>query len=295
MALPIRNETTGRAIVRAAGPDDDAYSTPADDLEALLVQSIRVAVGSVAAAMAFGAEIVRRTLGEELHRGAEPGAPPLAARFLGATLGLAVESATRVTSVTIRTARTFVPWGSWVWSASGARRAADRSMERLDSRWKEVSPEAQEAAAAFARELVPEVARVLLDRLDVTAIVAERVDLDAVVARVDLNAIAERLDVDAVAARLDVDAVIDRLDLPEIARGVIEELDLAAIARGVIEELDLPALIRESTEGVTGEVVDDLRYGAVDADRSVARIVDRVLRRRRTDAVPTPDDPGAGP
>jgi hypothetical protein len=286
MALPIPNEPTGRAIVRAADPEHDASSTPADDLEALLVQSIRVAVGSVAAAIAFGAEIVRRTLGEELYRGEEPGAPPLAARFVGATLGLAVETATRVTSVTIRTARTFAPWGSWVWTATGAQRAADRSMARFDARWQEVSPEAEEAAAAFARELVPEVARVLLDRLDVNAIVAERVDLDA---------IAARLDVDAVAARLDVDAVIERMDLPEIARGVIDELDLAAIAQGVIEELDMPALIRESTESVTGEVVDDLRYGAVDADRSVARIVDKILRRRR-DVEPGPtDDDGAVP
>ena len=31
-------------------------------------------------------------------------------------------------------------------------------------------------------------------------------------------------------------------------------------------------------------MVDDLRYGAVDADRSVARVVDRILRRRRDGA-----------
>ena len=122
----------------------------------------------------------------------------------------------------------------------------------------------------------------MLLNTDLTALVEERVDVQAIVAGVDLDAVAARLDVDAVARRLDLDAVIDRLDL-------------AALARRVIDELDLPALIRESTEGVTGEVVDDLRYGAVDADRSVARVVDRILRRRRDGAVPTVDDPGAVP
>lgn len=291
MTLPIPNKPSGQAIVRAAG-GDDLDRTPADDLEELLLQSVRVAVGAVAAALVFGAEIVRRTIGEEPHREDELQDPPLAARIVGATLGLAVETATRVTSATIRTVRTVAPWGSWALSTSGAQRAASRSMARLDARWQEVSPEAQEAAAAFARELVPEVTRALLDRIDVTALVAERVDLDTLVARVDVDALAERIDVDAVARRLDVDAVVDRLDLAEIAKSVIVELDLAAIARGVIDELDLPALIRESTEGVTGEVVDDIRYGAVDADRSVARVVDRILRRRRTGAA-TADDPGA--
>lgn len=271
----------------------DGGRSPADDLEVMLLQSVRVAVGAFVAAAALGAEIVRRTLGEEPD--GEAAEPPLASLVAGATLGLAVETATRATDAATRTVRTLAPWGSWILAATGAQRTLQRTMTRLDARWQGVAPQTQEAAEAFARELVPEVVTALLDRIDLTALVEERVDLDTVVARVDVDAIAERLDLDAVARRLDVDAVVDRLDLVAIARGVIDQLDLAAIARGVIDELDLPALIRESTEGVTGEAVDDLRYGAVDADRSVARIVDRVLRRRRTDAMPTPDDPGAVP
>ena len=92
-------------------------------------------------------------------------------------------------------------------------------MTRLDSRWQEVSPEAQEAAEAFARELVPEIADALLNSIDLTALVEERVDVQAIVAGVDLDAVAARLDVDAVARRLDLDAVIDRLDLAALAQG----------------------------------------------------------------------------
>lgn len=283
MAQTMPNGTTRlRAVDETTEESPERYGTPADDLEALLVQSLRIAIGALAAGAAFGAEIVRRTLGEPPRGDDELEEPPLGALVAGATLGMAVETATLATSAAVRTVRTLAPWGAWLFGATGAERAAHGAMTRLDSRWREVSPEAQEAAEAFARELVPEIADVLLNTIDLTALVEERVDVQAIVAGVDLDAVAARLDVDAVARRLDLDAVIDRLDL-------------AALARRVIDELDLPALIRESTEGVTGEVVDDLRYGAVDADRSVARVVDRILRRRRGGAVPTVDDPPAGP
>jgi hypothetical protein len=293
MARPIPGETTEHPVLVVA-PTHEGRA-PADDLEALLVQSLRVAVGAFVAAAALGAGIVRRTLGEETDADEELAEPPLAALVAGATLGLAVETATLATSAATRTVRTLAPWGSWAFAATGAQRALHLTMESLDARWQAVAPEAQEAAEAFARELVPEVANAVLDRIDLTALVEERVDVQTIASGLDLDAIAARLDVDAVAARLDLDAVVGRMDLTRIARQVIAELDLAAIARDVIDELDLPALIRESTEGVTGEAVDDLRYGAVDADRAVARVVDRILRRdRRTGpAAPAVDDPGA--
>lgn len=276
------NEATGRPTLVVAADDTPQATTPADDLDALLRQSLRVAVGAVVSAAAIGAKIVRRTLGEEPHATDELAEPPLTALIAGATLGLAVETATLATAAATRTVRTLAPWGSWVFAATGAQPALRRRMSQLDARWQEVAPETQQAAEAFARELVPEIADAVLDRIDLTALVEERVDVQALVGRVDLDAVAAGIDVDAVAARLDLDAVIRRLDL-------------AAIARSVIDELDLTALIRESTEGVTGEVVDDLRYGAVDADRSVARVVDRILRRRRDGGPASSDEDGAVP
>jgi hypothetical protein len=140
-------------------------------------------------------------------------------------------------------------------------------VNRLNDRWQVEVPLARDAATSFTAELVPEVAKVLLEQIDLTELVQERVDLDAIVAKVDLDAVVERLDLDAIVARVDLDAVVARMDL-------------GAIAKEVIDELDLPAIIRESTEGVTGEVVDDLRYGAVDADRALERVVDRIFRRK---------------
>jgi hypothetical protein len=196
----------------------------------------------------------------------------------GATFGLALEATARASAAAMRAVRAFAPVGSRL--AGGRTRVW---VNRMNDRWQAEVPQARAAATAFTAELVPEVAKALLEQIDLNEVVKEQVDLDEIVARVDLDAVVERLDLDAIVARVDLDAVVARMDL-------------GRIAKEVIDELDLPALIRESTEGVTGEAVDDLRYGAVDADRAVERVVDRIFRRKgRVPKIqPAPiDGPGA--
>jgi hypothetical protein len=292
----------------ASGPGPDASpatepsaeepaTTPTEDLTALLTQSARVAVGAFVTAGALGSEIVRRTLGQEPAPKSEDEGPPLPVLVTGAALGFAVEAATKTASVIAGAARAAAPWGSWVVSATGLRGPARREAERLNDRWLEVSPAAREAASAFARELVPEVTGALLDQLDLASVVQERVDLervvegidiDAVAARIDLDRIVGRIDLDAVASKIDVDAIVARVDL----EAAVRRLDTAQLAREVIEELDLLTIIRESTETVTSEAVGDLRYGAVDADRAIGRVVDRILRRRSRTSPPPETESG---
>ncbi len=157
------------------------------------------------------------------------------------------------------------------------------------------------ALAVVADELVPEVTRAVLARLDVPGLVREFVDIDrlaamldvgAVVARVDLDAIIDRIDVarvidkvdlDAVVARVDLDGAVERVDVDR----VIARTDIAGIARYVVQEIDLPGLLRASTGSVTNEMVRSVRDQGVDADRAVERIVDRLLHRqgRRTGTI----------
>ena len=91
------------------------------------------------------------------------------------------------------------------------------------------------AADLFADAVVPQLVDAVVDRLDLTDLVLERVDLravissidiDEIVGRVDVTAIVDGLDIDAVAARVDVQKIVDRLDLVAIAQGVVDELDL---------------------------------------------------------------------
>src|SRR5207344_3337631 len=139
------------------------------------------------------------------------------------------------------------------------------------------------------------------ERLDINAIAADidldaliaRVDIDAIVDRVDMDALVDRLPIEAVLDRVDLDAVADRLDVDRVAErldleAVVARLDLAALAQDVIDEIDLPEIIRDSSGAMASETVQEVRVLGIGADRLVARLVDRVLRRTddRDTAVP---------
>jgi hypothetical protein len=95
--------------------------------------------------------------------------------------------------------------------------------------------------------------------------------VDLILDELDLNALVrERLDIDALAADLDIEAVINRIDL-------------IALADRVIEGVDLPAIIRDSTNSMTAEVMTDVRTQGERADDIMAGIVDRMLGRDRED------------
>jgi hypothetical protein len=159
----------------------------------------------------------------------------------------------------------------------------------------------------------------LVKGLDVDAVVA-RVDLDAAVTRVDLDGVASRLDVDAVIARADLERVVSRIDVDSIIAGadldrvvsridvdsilqrvnpddivarvdveaVLDRLDLTAIARQVIENIDLAAIMREASGAASSQVARSVRTEGMHADDSVARFVDRLLRRPHHGDVVTP-------
>ncbi|HTE74629.1 MAG TPA: hypothetical protein VK640_15750 [Actinomycetes bacterium] len=144
--------------------------------------------------------------------------------------------------------------------------------------------------------LVPAVVSAVLSRLDLTAVVTDQVDLDAVVRDVDVDAVAARLDIDAVIERMDLtalvrervdlDAIVAEVDIDAVAArldidAVIDRVDLVGLAQEVMDALDLPAIIRGSTASVASESVQDVRLQTIAADEVVTRVVDRLLLRRR--------------
>ncbi len=100
---------------------------------------------------------------------------------------------------------------------------------------------------------ITKVAELVLDQIDLTALVRERVDIDAIVAGVDIDAI-------------------------------IARIDLIGLADQVIDGVDLPAIIRESTGTVTAEVMTDVRSQTARADDVVSGFVDRMLGRAQEPA-----------
>ena len=163
--------------------------------------------------------------------------------------------------------------------------------------------------------LIPEITTAILDQVDLTQIVKERVDINAIVEDVDMDRIVDRLDIAAIVDRVDVNAVVQRVDMEQIVedlpiekvvdrvdvneivervdiRGVIDRLDLAEITQDVMDDIDLPSIIRESSGAMASEAVQTVRVRGMDADRLVSKIVDRMLRREQRD-LDAPGEPKA--
>jgi hypothetical protein len=151
-----------------------------------------------------------------------------------------------------------------------------RTLSRLAERGRHERAAAVVDLERLAAALVPAVTAAVLDRLDLTALVRDRVALDTLVSEVNVDAVAARVDIDAITARVDVDTIAGRVDVDAI----VDRLDLVALANRVIDGIDLPEIIRESTGSVTGDMVRDVRMRGIEADEAVAGLAGRLLRRR---------------
>ena len=132
-------------------------------------------------------------------------------------------------------------------------------------------------------ESCPAIADAIIERIDLTDIVLDQVDLDRIVTRaldgLDLTQLViDRVDIDALVAEADIEAVIDRVPI-------------IPLANYVIDEIDLPQIIRDSTGGIATDAMGAVRVQGMGADQFVGRLADRVLLRRRQRKVDAPGDP----
>ncbi len=125
-----------------------------------------------------------------------------------------------------------------------------RGRSELTRRGEEAITRSAEPLKALVAAVAVDMVRLVLEQLDLTDVVREAVDIDAIVSDIDIDAIVGRL-------------------------------DLIGLANHVIDGVDLPAIIRESTESVTAEVMTDVRTQGERADDMVSGFVDRVLGRDR--------------
>ena len=182
--------------------------------------------------------------------------------------------------------------------AERGRAEREATALRLDAMGRRVAPRVVDSALGYVdlTDLVREhvdldalVAEVDLDaavaRVDMDAIL-DRVDVDAIAAKLDLEAVLQRVDVDAIAAKLDLEAVLQRVDVDAIAAkldldAVVSRIDLIALAEVVAEGIDLPGIIQSSTGSMASEAVREVRWQGIGADERVAAMVDKMLRRQQ--------------
>ena len=141
-------------------------------------------------------------------------------------------------------------------------------VSELSKRGEQVIAQARDPVRALVSAIATQVVELVLDEVDVTALVRERVDINAIAADFDIDAILARVDIDHVVARVNLDAAIARVDL-------------IGLANDVIDGVDLPAIIRESTGTVTADVMTDVRTQGERADDMVTGFVDRLLGRNQ--------------
>jgi hypothetical protein len=175
------------------------------------------------------------------------------------------------------------------------RRAVDASLTAIDLT-ELVRAHVDLDALAAGIDVDAVIARADIDaaiaRTDLDAIV-ETVDLDAIVRRIDIEAIVRAIDLDAIVGTVDLDAIVERIDPDTVVarvdvEAVLARLDLAGIARQVIDAIDLPGILRQSTGAVSSQAARVVRTEGMNADESVSRFIDRVLRRPHQPGAVTP-------
>jgi hypothetical protein len=168
-------------------------------------------------------------------------------------------------------------------------------LDQIVERGRSAREQADRRRAEVAGDLVMAILDEVLDRIDLTKLVLDRVNIADIVASMDINEIAAQIDIGAIVDRVPIDRVIDRIDLNEIAAGldvnavaarldigqVLERIDLTQIANQVIAEVDLPEIIRESSGAMASETMVGMRIRGIEADERVNRVIDRLLLRRR--------------
>jgi hypothetical protein len=147
---------------------------------------------------------------------------------------------------------------------------------------------AEREVGLLSRQLIGRLVVLVLDQLDLTHEVLDRVDLnavvksvdlDAAVGLVDLDAIVDRVDLDRAVRRVDLDAIVDRVDLDRAVRrvdldAIVDSVDLnRAIRRvdidGVIATADINAVLdRLDLVGIAADIVAALDLPDIIRDSS---------------------------
>jgi len=285
-----RKEPFGRPP-EGVGERRELPPTPEIDLAA---QAVRAAVGLIALGVETAIAVLRRVSGLPEHVG-EEGAPPAGALLTGAALGFALEATRTAGSVLGLVRRVALPPVTF---AAGTfldrpRRVTEDVLAGWNRGWRDERPEVMAVANEVVAEATVRAVAAVLDQLDLTALVLERVDLERVIAEVDLDEVAGRIDLDAIVRRVDVEGVVRRVDLDAVAAridldAIVDRVDLIGLARYVIDEIDLPEVIRESTGSMASETVRSVRMQGIEADQAVSKLVDRALLRRRARRTETP-------
>ena len=221
-----------------------------------------------------------------------PSIPAALSESVDIALGVAVTVVTPVVAVGKAVAYVAAPAAEATWefvkhpplipealSLGGVMgRLAHRGKNLRQTATGDLSNATSDTLDALVPDVVPNLVGQVVDRIDVTSLVLDVVDVDRIVTQaldgMDLTKV--------VLTRVDLERIItqalDGMDLTELVR---TRVDVTGLAKDVIDDVDLPEIIRESTTGVAADAVNQGRLVALFGDELVNHWVDKFLLRHR--------------
>lgn len=162
---------------------------------------------------------------------------------------------------------------------SDARKRSPWLHLRTQGRSGQTLPGAEQLIQAVLRPVISRVVDAALAELDLTELILDNVDLDAVAARLDVEAVIKRVDLDGVVATVDLDAAVARVDLDRI----VSRIDVDSIVAGV----NIDAVIeRVDVDSIVKRVDLDAAVAQVDLDAAVARVdLEQIISRIDVDSI----------
>jgi hypothetical protein len=106
----------------------------------------------------------------------------------------------------------------------------------------------------------------------VVNLVVESLDFDMLLDRININALLQKIDVNELLEQINFDDLLSHVDVNVLISGI----DLNAL----MNNLELETIIARSTSSAMGGALDLVRRQGVGLDDFLARLVDRVTRRK---------------
>ncbi|MBH0118318.1 hypothetical protein M1M07_00960 [Rhodococcus sp. HM1] len=140
------------------------------------------------------------------------------------------------------------------------------AIDGLEARGDAALRAADAAVDRVLRVVVRKVVQAALLEVDITAVVRDHVDLDAIAEGIDVGRIVDRVDIDGIAERIDIDRILDRVDIDGVAARVDVEKIIARVdIDGIAARLDLtPILDRVDIDAIAARVDVDAIIRRVD-------------------------------
>ena len=152
------------------------------------------------------------------------------------------------------------------------------ALDNLEARGEDALRAADAAVDRVLRVAVRKIVQAALLEVDITAVVRDHVDLDAVAEGIDVGRIVDRVDIDGIAERVDIDRILDRVDIDGVAARVDVEKIIARVdIDGIAARLDLaPILDRVDVDAIAARVDVDAVIRRVDLIGLAETVIDGV-------------------